>query len=439
MINPPLSLYVHLPWCVRKCPYCDFNSHEIKAGSFPEKEYVGAVIRDLEFSAARFHGREIISIFFGGGTPSVMSVDSMGSILEAVDANLALSSHAEITLEANPGTADSQRFTGYRRLGINRISLGVQSFSDDKLTGLGRIHNGSDAVSAIEIAAGAGFSNVNIDLMYGLPGQTVAGALSDLERAVTFEPEHISWYQLTIEPNTVFYAKPPSLPEDDEIWQMQTRGQDYLARRQYRQYEVSAWRRNDRACLRNLNPPIGRPPPYDKNDHACLHNLNYWQFGDYIGIGAGAHGKITDQTATKIVRQSRLRIPASYIDKAGSTSAIAGDKQLTETDLILEFMLNALRLKDGVPWHYFEERTGLSPDSIHKQVEAAKNNGLLADDQEMIKATEKGARYLNDLLQYFMLDKKDNKLNHSRRQDQTPHRRGCDIQGQSTTTNLSWI
>ena len=286
MISPPLSLYIHLPWCVRKCPYCDFNSHEIKDGSFPEKEYVDAVIRDLEFTAGQFRGRDIISIFFGGGTPSVMSANGIGSILEAVDAISSLSADTEITLEANPGTTDSRRFAGYRRLGVNRISIGAQSFSDDKLAAIGRIHNGSDAVSAVETAVGAGFSNINIDLMYGLPGQTVEDALSDLVRAVSLEPTHISWYQLTIEPNTVFYSRPPLLPDDDLTWQMQTCGQDYLAQRRYRQYEVSAWSREN---------------------HECRHNLNYWQFGDYIGIGAGAHGKITTRTATPMANTASFR------------------------------------------------------------------------------------------------------------------------------------
>lgn len=383
MISPPLSLYVHLPWCARKCPYCDFNSHEITAGQFPEKAYVDAMIRDLEFSAPQCQDREIISIFFGGGTPSLVSANAIGAILDAADANLALANHAEITLEANPGVADCRRFTDYRLAGVNRISIGVQSFDDDKLASLGRIHTGAEAAAAVESATRAGFSNVNLDLMYGLPGQTPGEALSDLEQAIRFDPGHVSWYQLTLEPNTVFYSRPPPLPGDEMIWQMQTGGQDCLARRRYRQYEVSAYCREERECL---------------------HNLNYWQFGDYLGIGAGAHGKITDQTREIITRQSRLRVPASYIRHAGSASVIAGHRQLAETDLILEFMLNALRLKDGVSWRCFRERTGLSKDLIHARVESARHDGLLEDTHGMIKPTEKGSRYLDDLLQYFMLE-----------------------------------
>ena len=384
----PLALYVHLPWCVRKCPYCDFNSHEITGDSFPEQLYVDAVVRDLKYSAELFQGRELVSVFFGGGTPSVISVEGIGSILETVDSVCALPADTEITLEANPGTADSGRFAGYRSLGVNRLSIGAQSFSDGKLAAIGRIHDGDAAVSAVDIAVDSGFSNINIDLMYGLPGQTVEDALSDLDRAVSLEPAHISWYQLTIEPNTVFHAKPPPLPDDDRIWQMQSCGADYLTRQRYRQYEVSAWSREGRECR---------------------HNLNYWEFGDYIGIGAGAHGKVTTRNdpgasslQTAITRQSRLRVPESYIRNAGSDSVIAEHKTLTEADSILEFMLNALRLKEGVARNSFSERTGLPPDAIRAQVDAARNEGLLEDGQEQIKATEKGARYLNDLLQYFM-------------------------------------
>ena len=374
----PLALYVHLPWCVRKCPYCDFNSHEIKGGSFPEQEYVDALVRDLKFSFGLFQGRELASVFLGGGTPSIMSSAAIGSILEAVDAVSGLSGATEITLEANPGTVDSGRFAGYRGLGVNRLSVGVQSFNDASLTAIGRIHDGDEARSAVATAFDAGFSNINIDLMYGLPGQTVEDAMSDLAIAASLAPAHISWYQLTIEPNTVFHAKPPSLPGDDLIWEMQTCGQDYLTRQQYRQYEVSAWSREG---------------------YECRHNLNYWEFGDYVGVGAGAHGKSSNGTIT---RQSRLRVPASYIRNAGTGSVIAECKVLTQEDLILEFMLNALRLKNGVPQARFSARTGLSFDVIREQVDAAAKEGLLEAEPGRIKATEKGARYLNDLLQYFM-------------------------------------
>lgn len=378
MNHLPLSLYVHLPWCVRKCPYCDFNSHEIKNGAFPEHEYVNALVRDLEFSAGLFQGREPVSVFLGGGTPSVMSPGAIGAILEAVDAVSGLSGTAEITLEANPGTADSERFAAYRNLGVNRLSIGAQSFKDASLAAIGRIHDGDEAVSAVETAVGAGFSNINIDLMYGLPGQTVADAMADLAAAVSLEPAHISRYQLTIEPNTVFHAKPPALPGDDLTWEMQSRGEDYLAGQGYRQYEVSAWSRPGRECR---------------------HNLNYWEFGDYIGIGAGAHGKITNGTVT---RQSRLRVPQGYMRTAGSDAAIAAKRTLNEQDCILEFMLNALRLKDGVPLSRFSARTGLAPARVQAQVDAARADGLLEDEPSLLKATQKGARYLNDLLQYFM-------------------------------------
>ena len=378
MNNIPLTLYVHLPWCVRKCPYCDFNSHEIKNGSFPEHEYVDALVRDLEFSAGLFQGRELVSVFLGGGTPSVMSPGAIGAILEAVDAVSGLPGTAEITLEANPGTADSERFAAYRNLGVNRLSIGVQSFKDAGLAAIGRIHDGDEAVSAVETAVGAGFSNINIDLMYGLPGQTVADAMADLAAAVGLEPAHISWYQLTIEPNTVFHAKPPPLPDDDITWEMQSCGADYLAGQGYRQYEVSAW---------------SRP------GSECRHNLNYWEFGDYLGVGAGAHGKITNGTAT---RQSRLRVPQGYMRAAGSDAVIAAQRTLGEQDLILEFMLNALRLKNGVPLSRFSARTGLAPARVQAQVDAARADGLLEDEPSLLKATQKGARYLNDLLQYFM-------------------------------------
>ena len=378
MNNIPLALYVHLPWCVRKCPYCDFNSHEIKNGSFPEHEYVDALVRDLEFSAGLFQGREPVSVFLGGGTPSVMSPGAIGAILEAVDAVSGPSGTAEITLEANPGTADSERFAAYRKLGVNRLSIGVQSFKDAGLAAIGRIHDGDEAVSAVETAVGAGFSNINIDLMYGLPGQTVADAMADLAAAVSLEPAHISRYQLTIEPNTVFHAKPPPLPGDDLIWEMQSCGEEYLAGQGYRQYEVSAW---------------SRP------GSECRHNLNYWEFGDYVGVGAGAHGKITNGTVT---RQSRLRVPQSYMRAAGSDAAIAAKRTLNEQDCILEFMLNALRLKDGVPLSRFSARTGLAPARVQAQVDAARADGLLEDEPALLKATQKGARYLNDLLQYFM-------------------------------------
>ena len=335
-------------------------------------------MRDLEFSAGLFRGRKPESIFLGGGTPSLMSVAGIGALLEAVDGVCGLSAGAEITLEANPGAADRGRIAGYRNLGVTRLSIGAQSFDDGSLAAIGRIHDAEEARTAIMTAAAAGFTNINIDLMYGLPGQTPQDALSDLAVAASLEPAHISWYQLTIEPNTVFHAKPPPLPGDDLVWEMQDCGEDYLAGQGYRQYEVSAW---------------SRP------GSECRHNLNYWEFGDYIGLGAGAHGKITNGTVT---RQSRLRVPQAYIRAAGSDAAIAAQRTLGEQDCILEFMLNALRLKNGVPLSRFRARTGLAPARVQAQVDAARADGLLEDQPGLLKATEKGARYLNDLLQYFM-------------------------------------
>ncbi len=389
--NLPLALYVHLPWCVRKCPYCDFNSHEITGGSFPEQEYVKALVRDLEFSVGALGGNRLETVFLGGGTPSLVSPTGIGAILEAAASRSGLAADAEITLEANPGASDGRRFADYRDLGVNRLSIGVQSFNDDSLKALCRIHTAADARAALAMATKAGFANINIDLMYGLPGQSVQAALSDLAAAVNLEPAHISWYQLTIEPNTVFHARPPSLPDDDSAWEMYARGCDYLARHGYRRYEVSAW---------------SRP------GSECRHNLNYWQFGDYLGIGAGAHGKLTTHTdggapgpatlRTTITRQSRRRVPARYIHHAGTDAVIAERRMLTQDDCILEFMLNALRLKDGVPLSGFSARTGLEPDTIAAQVEAARSDGLLEPEPGLLRATEKGARYLNDLLQYFM-------------------------------------
>ena len=374
----PLSLYIHLPWCVRKCPYCDFNSHEITGGSFPEREYVAALLRDIGYSAEILRGRELRSVFLGGGTPSLMSVAGIGAILEAVAAACVLPADVEITLEANPGAADARRFAGYRELGVNRLSIGVQSFDDGRLATIGRIHDAGEARAAVAMATEAGFNNVNIDLMYGLPGQGVQEALSDLAVAVSLEPAHISWYQLTIEPNTVFHVKPPPLPDDDLTWTMQNQGGDYLTRHGYRHYEVSAW---------------ARP------GSECGHNLNYWEFGDYLGLGAGAHGKISNGAIT---RYSRLRLPQSYLRAAGSAAALAAQKTLSEQDCILEFMLNALRLKDGVPLSCFHARTGLSTDVLRTQLGAARSDGLLEHDPAWLQTTEKGARYLNDLLQYFM-------------------------------------
>ena len=380
MLTPPLSLYIHLPWCLKKCPYCDFNSHEIR-GAPPEGAYAAAVARDLKFAAEGLGRREIVSIFFGGGTPSLMSPAALETMLDAAAARLKLSATLEITLEANPGAADSGRFTAYRQLGINRLSIGAQSFDDAKLAALGRIHDGAEAAAAIAAARAAGFDNINVDLMRGLPGQAVEEALGDLEQALAFAPEHVSWYQLTIEPNTVFHARPPALPDEESVWRMTLQGQERLARRGYQRYEVSSWSQPGRACL---------------------HNLNYWRFGDYLGLGAGAHGKISCASQGRIVRQARTRLPTSYMDKAGSAAVLARQTSLRDAERPLEFMLNALRLKDGVPAACFSARTGLSLAAIRPQLEAARAAGLLDAGPDTLRATERGARYLNDLLQHFM-------------------------------------
>jgi oxygen-independent coproporphyrinogen-3 oxidase len=379
--NPPLSLYVHLPWCVRKCPYCDFNSHESGRNRLKEKAYVEALVHDLESELPTIWGRRINTVFIGGGTPSLFSTEAIAGLLAELRARLNFYPDIEITMEANPGTAEAEKFTAFRKAGINRLSIGVQSFENEKLERLGRIHDADEARAAIRMAKSAGFEEINIDLMFGLPGQTVAQALADLQTAIDHEPQHISWYQLAIEPNTVFYSRPPVLPDDDLIWEMQERGQQLLAQQGYRQYEISA---------------------YAKARHQCLHNLNYWQFGDYLGIGAGAHGKLTDVTAGKVTRKAKHRIPDRFIELAG-TAAVIGDKKiLSRDDLTLEFMMNVLRLNDGVHPSLFMQRTGLPLAAIQSRLEAAEAQGLIEWNLQTLRPTAKGRRYLNDLLQLFM-------------------------------------
>lgn len=379
--NPPLSLYVHLPWCVRKCPYCDFNSHESGHNALKEKVYADALIRDLETELPQIWGRRINTIFIGGGTPSLFSAEAIDRLMAELRARFNFYPDIEITMEANPGTAEAEKFQAFRESGINRLSIGVQSFDNEKLKQLGRIHDADEAGAAIQMAKSAGFAEINIDLMFGLPEQTVEQALSDLQTAIDQAPHHISWYQLTIEPNTVFYSKPPTLPEDDLIWEMQERGQQLLAQQGYRQYEISA---------------------YAKKNHRCLHNLNYWQFGDYLGIGAGAHGKLTDVSAGTVTRKAKHRIPERYIELAGN-DAVAGDrKALNKDDLKLEFMMNVLRLNEGVHPSMFMQRTGLPVTEIQAQLETAEAQELIEWNLQTLKPTAKGRRYLNDLLQLFM-------------------------------------
>ena len=378
---PPLSLYIHLPWCVKKCPYCDFNSHAVKDDAFPEKTYINALIKDLDSELPRIWGRNIISVFIGGGTPSLFSAKAMDTLFSALRARLALHPEIEITLEANPGTADAENFKAYRDIGINRLSIGVQSFNDKKLHLLGRIHNSAEAEHAYNIARQSGFDDINLDLMFGLPGQTIEQALEDLQTAIALKPDHVSWYQLTIEPNTVFHARPPFLPDDDDICDMQRQGQRLLAQDGFKQYEVSA---------------------YASHRHQCLHNTNYWQFGDYLGLGAGAHSKLTDVARGQIQRYTRHLIPERYITLAGTEDMISNSRTLMRDEIPLEFMMNALRLNDGFHPALFMDTTGLPISCIQQPLELAEQKGLIDWNIDRIKPTAQGQRYLNDLLQFFM-------------------------------------
>ncbi len=379
--NPPISLYIHLPWCVKKCPYCDFNSHELSPSGFEEVQYIDALIRDLETELPRIWGRTVISVFIGGGTPSLFSPESLDKLLSAVRSRLNIHPEIEITLEANPGTAEAEKFRAYREIGINRLSLGVQSFNNENLKVLGRIHDSNEAHHAIELGKAAGFDNFNIDLMFGLPRQTINDALNDLEIAVAQLPTHISWYQLTIEPNTVFNAKPPKLPSDDDIWLIQEQGQTFLEENNFKQYEISA---------------------YAKDKHTALHNMNYWQFGDYLGIGSGAHGKITNVAENKIERFTRHKIPKRYTELAGNDVVITETRILNRDEIPLEFMMNALRLTNGVPTHLFPDRTGLPLKCTEKELMLAEERGLIDWQLDTLKPSREGQRYLNELLEIFV-------------------------------------
>lgn len=377
--TPPLSLYVHFPWCVRKCPYCDFNSHEIMTG-IPENDYIAALFRDIEFETPRFHEREVVSVFFGGGTPSLFSPGALQTLLDGIRNRLNLAVGVEITLEANPGATETGHFRGYREAGVNRISIGVQSFNDRELIRLGRIHDSKEAGHAIQEAKAAGFENINIDLMFGLPDQTIGEAMTDLEAAVRHEPTHLSWYQLTIEPNTFFYKHPPLLPEDQALWDMQQQGQALLAEHGYRQYEISA---------------------YSKPGFQCRHNLNYWQFGDYVGIGAGAHSKVTDTRSGVIRRCNRHRIPQTYMDKAGSEASVTQRQELHRDEIILEFMMNALRLCDGFDPSLIAQHAGIPVDAVREQLDNAVEQGWIEWSMINIKPTKRGMQYLNNVLALF--------------------------------------
>ena len=374
-VCPPLSLYIHVPWCVRKCPYCDFNSHAIK-GEIPEHAYLNALLEDLDQDLSLVRERPIETVFIGGGTPSLMSGAFYHRLFERLRERLTFSPEAEITLEANPGTLETGRFESFREAGINRLSIGVQSFDPNQLKTLGRIHDSAAAHSAIDAARKAGFDNFNVDLMHGLPGQTPSQALDDLQAALSYQPRHLSWYQLTIEPNTEFFSRPPALPDDDRLWEIYQRGGDLLRRAGLDDYEVSAW---------SLPGAQSR------------HNLNYWTFGDYLALGAGGHGKVSLADG-RILRYWKTRQPDAYLNRIGSRTA--GSEAIEPEDRPLEFMMNVLRLKSGTEEQLYSERTGLPLSSIAVKLEQLRNENLIVPDR--LQATAQGQRYLNSLLEHFL-------------------------------------
>ncbi len=387
----PLALYLHFPWCVRKCPYCDFNSHTAR-GELDEAAYVDALMRDLEFELREGDSRALSSIFMGGGTPSLFSGASIARVLREVERRIAFDADIEITLEANPGTADAKNFREYRAAGVNRLSIGVQSFDDAALKRLGRIHGGDEAVRAFDTARGAGFDNLNLDLMFALPQQSAEAAAADVRKALALAPEHLSYYQLTLEPNTEFAARPPLLPDDDAAWEIQTRSQALLAEHGYAQYEVSAYARAGRQCR---------------------HNRNYWAFGDYLGIGAGAHGKrsflSTDNANTAsataplaIERRARHKHPRSYLETAGTASAIQETRVVGAEELPFEYVMNALRLNEGFDYADFEARTGLDRAALRAPLARARSRGLLDEHDTRLRASALGRTHLNALLREFV-------------------------------------
>ena len=378
---PPLALYIHFPWCEKKCPYCDFNSHQVKDGvrGFDEERYIKALIADLETELPRIWGRQVHSIFIGGGTPSLLSPKGMDDLLSAIRARVNLEPSAEITMEANPGSVEADKFAAFAKSGINRVSLGIQSFQDEQLKALGRIHNGEEAKRAIAIAV-KNFKSVNIDLMYGLPNQSLRAAKADIETALSFKTPHLSLYNLTLEPNTYFANFPPKLPSEDEIDAIFEQNLELLTAAGYKRYEISA---------------------YAKKDQECKHNLNYWRFGDYIAIGAGAHGKIS--FPDKVTRQVRERHPETYMQAMESKgNALIESRDVSAKDLPFEFMLNTLRLTNGVETKTFSERTGLPLHVISKGLEEASKKGLLDNNPTTLKATDLGLRYLNNLQEMFL-------------------------------------
>ncbi len=376
-VLPPLSLYIHVPWCVRKCPYCDFNSHEAR-GALPEDEYVAALMADLEMALPQVWGRPVLTIFIGGGTPSLLSVRALDALLSGVRARLPLAADAEVTLEANPGTVEADKFAGFRAAGINRLSLGVQSFNDRHLAALGRIHGADEARRAAELALHT-FGNVNLDLMYGLPGQTPAEAEADIAAAVAYAPQHVSAYHLTIEPNTYFHRYPPVVPDDDTAADMQAGVERQLAAAGYEHYETSAFARAGRQSR---------------------HNLNYWTFGDYLGIGAGAHSKIS--LKNNVLRESRTRQPKAFLARAGRAAAVNERRDVTAIELPGEFMMNALRLNAGFDLELFAARTGIELTRMLPMLEQAEARGLITRDHQRVVPTLLGRRFLNDLIGLFL-------------------------------------
>ncbi len=376
--NIPLSLYIHLPWCVRKCPYCDFNSHQLK-NDLPEEQYINTLLRDLENDLPMATNRKLISIFIGGGTPSLFSPNALEKLLTEIQKKIPFEKNIEITLEANPGTVDQQRFIGFYQAGINRLSIGIQSFQADKLQKLGRIHNDEAALNAIIAVKNAGFKQYNLDLMHGLPDQSLQEACNDLQTALGFMPPHLSWYQLTLEPNTLFHHRPPTLPEENTLIEIQDTGHHLILNNGYHHYEVSA---------------------YCQPSNECRHNINYWEFGDYLGIGAGAHSKITDFKNNTITRSWKIKHPQNYLH---ATNSFVGESSvINRQEIPFEFMLNALRLQKPIFNKLFEERTGLSISTIDQQLNLAQQKQLLRVDKNSFEPTQLGRRFLNNLIEMFM-------------------------------------
>ncbi|MCP4956444.1 MAG: radical SAM family heme chaperone HemW [Photobacterium aquimaris] len=383
LVPPPLSLYVHIPWCVQKCPYCDFNSHALKT-ELPELDYIDALIDDLETDLMAYQlingQRPLHSIFIGGGTPSLISPTEIGRLLRAIEARIPFSDNIEITMEANPGTVEAGRFDGYRQAGVNRISIGIQSFQDQKLQRLGRIHGSQEAIKAIELAKSAGLNSFNTDLMHGLPDQSIADAISDLKQAIALDPPHLSWYQLTIEPNTLYYSKPPTLPDDDDLWDIFEQGHALLTAAGYQQYEISG---------------------YSKPNKQCQHNLNYWRFGDYLGIGCGAHGKISFDDG-RIVRTVKVKHPRGYLQS--NKPYLSEQIAVADSERPFEFFMNRFRLLEACPKQDFIDRTGLPLTTIAANIDWALEQNYLQDNGDQWQITEHGKLFLNDLLAAFVED-----------------------------------